>query len=257
MSPPTTAVPTARSGAGSLLSKRLFFGGAFGGELGEANPNPLFAPLAQGGPSAWWRARDYTSGPTLADQSGRGNAMTLVNSPAYDVAGGFFDLAPGHLSVASSADLNFTSTEDLTLVVVWRPLATAVAFGGSAGKANPNDGIAWFWNASGPPDSAMAMGIYAAAGQADVVTTATAIATGVDAVQALRRGTTVDAYYNGTVASTADNSRDATSAAPLLIGFGYSGSNGPADMRFYGAAVFRRALTLAEIALVGTYLRGL
>lgn len=157
-----------------------------------------------------------------------------------------------HMEIVDNDLLNFGASDPFTLVVAVRQWAT---YADQRYLAKNGSGVGYRLGNGGAGNNYFSVdtaptGLVSQASQAAGVLAVTA---------GVRNGGTVKVSVNGaTSASSVDNTWGVSS--PSTTGtFRISGqynSGGNADMEFFGAAVFRRALTQTEITLVNTHYQG-
>lgn len=157
-----------------------------------------------------------------------------------------------YLEVPSHALLNFEAGDSLTAVAVVRNWASNVDWGAilakhTAGAANPG----WSLYNESTTDQVTAQ-------IADTVVQSTAVRAYTPGVASLRSiirdvtGDTVSVGVGATLATSTDNTTGSLSnSSPFRVGAWSSGPN--LDMELFAVAVFRSALTPAQLALIATY----
>jgi hypothetical protein len=225
------------------------------------------SPLTSSGPSqilrraaAYWKVSRYSGTGDLLDLSGNGHHLTPNNSPLYVAASGgvpaHFALtaASSHYLETGDADnLDSGSGVDFTLVVVLRSaLLSGTTVGCIAAKKAGNTSQAGY----GLFVSSVANRITGQIANGTSSVTPTADKTGQDNIilpVALRRtGGTVRVIFNGT-SGTAQPESLGSLASTTALTFGRMSGGTPqyATYHFFGAGLFRYALTDTEVARVG------
>ena len=154
------------------------------------------------------------------------------------------------LEVADNALINFGAAQDFTLVAVSRLWATAAASARFFDKDNAAQRYLLLVNGTGANNATLQ--VRDAVPNTVTSTAATAGTLGNLTVYAGRMNRTtnlIDVFTNNNVSTTTSVAAvgDTTNVAPLRIGGGTAGFN---DMELVAAAVFRRALTAADIAAI-------
>jgi hypothetical protein len=166
-----------------------------------------------------------------------------------------------YLEVLDNNLIDFSEADSFTVVGAVRQWVTVPADSRIVMKWSNVGGIQSGWylsNGNSFPTQYMAVnGVSAGTATA---TNATATAGTVNTMIGVRNTATdrVDLYVNGVAGTTQTDFTVGTLAnpGPMTIGRQDIGSAQNADMEFFGAAVFRRALSATEIALINTHYQG-
>jgi len=157
-----------------------------------------------------------------------------------------------YMEVADNDLLDFSSTESLTVVAAVRRWGALTGPQQFVNKGNATGGgYELRTDVSGVNIFSVNDGaLYPSSSVAQPAAGTLAVVAGVRDVS----GDQVRLYQNAVAATfnTDTTTGNSSGAAPLRIGNNWN-SVQPADMEFFGAAVFRRALTATEIATINTY----
>lgn len=153
-----------------------------------------------------------------------------------------------YLEVADHTALDAASGEDLTVAWVGRLHGTTANTALVAKKANLTTGAGY---AIDRGTGGLTPRVMLADGTNNPTATAPALVAGTTTLAALVRNGGLTGVTNGTAGTPAsDTSADASNAEALRFGRLSGAGASYSDMEFIGAAIFRRALTTAELARV-------
>lgn len=200
---------------------------------------------------AYWKAANYSGSGDLLDESGRDHHLTIAG-PTFDTDHFEFDGTSDTMECANHADFNFTLTESFTLVLALEVAAaqTACVFMAKRTSALPTTAaVGWSMLAT---NSSLSMRTIIDDGAAVGAATAT-ITVATPTLWAGVRNTSIDrvtTILNGAsgTAATDNTTGTLTNTEVLRIGDKTGAGGSQAQMTFYGAAIIRRALTVAELA---------
>lgn len=210
------------------------------------------------GAVAYWRAASYSGSGDLLDESGNGHHLT--NHGAAFAAGVFTFVAGelDYMETADHADFNFAATDSFTVCAAVRfaSLPVPANYAVMAKRAAVSSGAGWnLYLSSGTSAHRCRFGD----GTADVNANSPTIVAATPTLLSGVRNVTLhnDTAYAGTTAGA--NTSDTTTAtlsntSTLRIGRLSGAGTAYASMDFFGAAVFRRVLTAAELSQVATAL---
>lgn len=178
------------------------------------------------------------------NRAASGRKLALVDRPILLLG------TDDYLEIADHADLDFGAGQDATVLVAFRRFGTPSGFGvyiGNATLADVDRGWAIYHNSTPAYAAFISDGVSS-------TDTGNAPTDGEATVFAMRReaGTSLELLTDGVSAgSTASSVGDSSSANAVRIGRSGGGAIYYLDMEFLAAAVFREALTDAEIAQAG------
>lgn len=231
--------------------------GLHAGRRGAVKPAPVLSSAV-----AWWKAATYSGSGDLQDGSGNGHHLVITGA-AFDTD--HFTFVAGesdYMRTADHADLDFAASDSFTVAIAFKvaaPPAAACAWLSkktSVGTGATNAGYSLQTATSGTGlafrccDAAV---IPAASKTAALDNDVPLLGAGVRDVTA----DTLTAYRGSGAGTPVTDTTTATLANTVDFTIGASGSavpDGFASMTFYGAAVFRRALTAAELATLANEL---
>lgn len=157
------------------------------------------------------------------------------------------------LSAPDHADLDFAANEDFTAIIAMRATGTRTGFTSVFSKKVSNNPATAGWSIYRNNNQNIVAGMIADGTDA-TYSLSTATFDGSAKAVALRRDTTADLLTFGVAGALDAGSADVTTgtlADASLLTVGGNNGAGDSDMEFMGAAIYRRALTDDEIALVG------
>ena len=207
-----------------------------------------------------------TNLPTSFTESSANAATVTINysGTAYRSAGVIastyvFPGNPNTFKLSSYSMLDFGASDDFTVLTFNRLWNTPTSSGTLIGKrtVDANWGYVIRTNATAvnPQSYVVSNGTLISNTVATTVTAGTMQQIGT----IINRGTnTIATLQNGTIASTTSISTvgSVANVATLQVGALNVGANAPQDFEFVSAAIFRRALTAAEIATLNSYFQG-
>lgn len=184
-------------------------------------------------------------------RAGSGRQSCAVVSPVWLFG------TDDYFEVADNALLDFTSSESLTLFAVQRQWAFATNDAIIAKKANTTAATQGWLLGSGSSTAAQSQG-QIGDGSAGVTAVSASRASGVLSTLAVVRNVTADtltSYMNGTAGTPVSDTTTGYLANSEVVRVGRLSGAGTeySDMELVAIAVFRRALTAAEVSSLHTY----
>lgn len=203
---------------------------------------------------AWWKAADYSGSGNLLDGSGNGHHLT-ISGPAF--ASGAFTFVTAesdYMEAADHADFDFGAADGFTIAVACSytaPGANAAVISKRSSLATTAVEAGWIIRASNAGMNTILV-VDDGAATSNAAKTATS---GVPGLVAGVRSIKADNLKEYAAREFGTPTTDATTgtlanAYPLRIGRLCGAGGSYFSMTFYGAAIFRRSLTAAELARV-------
>lgn len=159
-----------------------------------------------------------------------------------------------YLSVADNDLLDFAAADSFTVVAAYRVYGTSTTQAVVAKRANDTaNTVGWKLDRGTTANTPLFLIDDGTANPSDA---GAALTQGVASVVSGVRGVTADniqTYSNTTAGSATTDTTTGTLANATAFRIGADAGGRYADMAFFGAAIFRRVLTAAEIADVNTY----
>jgi len=162
-----------------------------------------------------------------------------------------------YLEVADHADLDFGASDSFTVLAAYRRIGTLQNFNTIMMKKTTSGDTSAGFEVRANADAIA----YALVGDGSVlrIASGTAVASGSLVVVAVRQESAQTVIFSNGIAGTPVTTAQSgpyANARPLRVGVRSDAISYPADMEFFAAAVFRRALTQAETNTLTDYFRG-
>lgn len=221
---------------------------------GAVDPAPVL-PTAV----AWWKASTYSGSGNLLDGSGNGHDLTINGAAFANGAFTFVASESDYMETADHADLDFGTTDNFTVAIALKVSGApgaATAWMAKRTATSTTAPVGWnFYSTSGSLIGRFTISDGTnrpEATKSSIVANAPTLLAGVRDVSA----DTITAALGGVIGSAVTDSTTGTLVNAEVVRIGRLSGAGTsyADMTFYGAAVFRRALAAGELATLAAEL---